>query len=182
MGELTRLSVSLGLITSVDPKAILTGFQCLALTTGLLTRWRAYYAVPSTIIRLIALQAICWPATHFTLTFFDHGVRPVVCWALIGSTTCVSRSIQIWVTSNLVIQDGRGDSPEVQRNRGRRSRSRNRNRPRTGVTAGVEAVPVVLTKRKWDWVEVGVKCVLPAGILYLVTAWSLMVKEEFWRC
>jgi hypothetical protein len=51
-----------------------------------------------------------------------------------------------------------------------------------GVVRGEAAVPITLVKRRWDWAEVGVKCVLPAGILYLVTAWSLMVKEEFWRC
>ena len=82
----------------------------------------------------------------------------------------MSRSIQIWVTSNLVIP------AEGQRQHSRRSRSRNRN-----IVRG-DAIPIALGKRRWDWGEVGVKCVLPAAVLYLVTAWSLMVKEEFWRC
>ncbi|KAJ8689162.1 hypothetical protein PTI98_013212 [Pleurotus ostreatus] len=53
--------------------SILTGFQCLALTTGLLTRWRIYYTPLSTLVRLLGLQAICWPATNWTLRIFDGG-------------------------------------------------------------------------------------------------------------
>lgn len=127
--------------------AILTGFQCLALTTGLLTRWKVYYATLSTLIRLVALQAICWPATHFTLLLFNHSRRPVVCWAIIGTTTCFSRSVQLWVTSNILV--------------GRNSRGEGR-----------------LGPRRWDWGEVGRKCVLPAGFLYFITAWLLLLKGE----
>lgn len=88
-------------------QTLLTAHQCLALTTGLQLRWRAYYPSHATLIRLLALQAICWPATQFTLIFVDHEIRPVVCWALIGSTTCFSRAVQIWVVSNLkIIQHG----------------------------------------------------------------------------
>jgi hypothetical protein len=68
------------------------------LTTGLLTRWRLYYPPLPTLIRLLALQAICWPATHLTLKILEHEKRPLICWAVIGTTTCVSRSVQIWVT------------------------------------------------------------------------------------
>ncbi|KAJ6524433.1 N-glycosylation protein-domain-containing protein [Mycena vulgaris] len=81
--------------------AILTGYQCLALTTGLLARWRVYYPPLPTLIRLLALQAICWPATRLTLTLLNHARRPAAVWAAIGTTTCMSRSVQIWVTSNL---------------------------------------------------------------------------------
>src|SRR5271170_7526704 len=80
-------------------QAILTGYQCLRLTTGLLARWRLYYPPLPTLIRLLALQAICWPATHLTLKILEHEKRPLICWAVIGTTTCVSRSVQIWVTS-----------------------------------------------------------------------------------
>ncbi|KAL0569369.1 hypothetical protein V5O48_012604, partial [Marasmius crinis-equi] len=51
--------------------ALLTAHQCLALTTGLTTRWRVYYPPLSTLIRLLALQAICWPATMFAMQMFD---------------------------------------------------------------------------------------------------------------
>lgn len=64
-------------------------------------RWRAYYPLLSTLVRLLALQAICWPATHITLSVLDVGKRPTVCWAVVGTTTCISRAIQLWATSNL---------------------------------------------------------------------------------
>ncbi|CAE6495361.1 unnamed protein product [Rhizoctonia solani] len=81
--------------------SILTGFQCWFLTSGLLVRWRAYYPLLSTLVRLLALQAICWPATHITLSVLDVSRRPTVCWAVVGTTTCISRAIQLWATSNL---------------------------------------------------------------------------------
>jgi len=131
----------------------LTGYQCLALTTGLLVRWRAYYPPLSTLIRLVALQGICWPATHITLVFFDHTKRPVLCWALIGTTTCLSRSIQLWVTSNIQPSSGR----------------------REGRGKGKGAKCAV---RHWDWSEVTAQCILPAAAVYFVALWVTMLKEE----
>ncbi|QRV95826.1 hypothetical protein RhiJN_23844 [Ceratobasidium sp. AG-Ba] len=81
--------------------SVLTGFQCWFLTCGLLQRWIAYYPLLSTLVRLLALQAICWPATHITLSVLNSSKRPVVCWAVVGTTTCISRAIQLWATSNL---------------------------------------------------------------------------------
>ncbi|KAH7333805.1 hypothetical protein B0J17DRAFT_770936 [Rhizoctonia solani] len=81
--------------------SILTGIQCWFLTSGLLVRWRAYYPLLSTLVRLLALQAICWPATHITLSVLDVTQRPTACWAVVGTTTCISRAIQLWATSNL---------------------------------------------------------------------------------
>ncbi len=72
---------------------------------------------------------------------------PVVCWAIIGTTTCFSRSVQLWVTSNILV--------------GRNSRGEGR-----------------LGPRRWDWGEVGRKCVLPAGFLYFITTWLLLLKGE----
>ncbi|EJD36146.1 hypothetical protein AURDEDRAFT_174752 [Auricularia subglabra TFB-10046 SS5] len=123
--------------------AILTGYQCLCLASGLLTRWRAYYSPLPTLVRLLGLQSICWPATHATLVIVGGGKRPVVCWALIGSTTCVSRAIQLWVVSNL--EPGQ-------------------------------------SQRRWDWGLVGVKCGLPAAILYFVTAWASLLQREWLGC
>ncbi|KAF9039328.1 hypothetical protein BJ165DRAFT_1416599 [Panaeolus papilionaceus] len=114
-----------------------TVLWCLALTTGLLTRWRLYYAPLSTLVRLLALQGICWPATSLTLSFFDHDKRPVATWAAIATTTSISRSVQIWVTSNLWWGG-----------------------------------------RRWDWKAVGVKCILPVGVLYFVTAWAELLRRE----
>lgn len=37
-------------------QSILTGWQCLMMTSGLLKRWRVYYSPLPTLIRLLALQ------------------------------------------------------------------------------------------------------------------------------
>lgn len=155
-------------------QSILTGYQCLALVTGLLVRWRAYYPPLATLIRLLALQAICWPATHFTLTLLSHRTRPAICWAVVGSTTCVSRSVQMWVTSNLWWDEqGKPAAPVV------------------GVGGVIPngVPPVGLGKkwggkwggRRWDWPEVGLRCVLPAGVLYFVWAWAQALEVEWER-
>ncbi|KAG6906748.1 hypothetical protein DXG01_012278 [Tephrocybe rancida] len=157
--------------------AILTGYQCLCLTTGLLTRWRLYYPPLPTLIRLLALQGICWPATQLTCTILEHQKRPVVTWAVIGTTTCVSRGVQIWVTSNLwwetrEVRDRDRDKREGQgKEREKRSRSGYWKRWGGGTWGG----------RRWDWREVGVKCVLPAGIVYFVMAWAEQLRREFSR-
>ncbi|KAF8630556.1 hypothetical protein AX17_005368 [Amanita inopinata Kibby_2008] len=179
--------------------SVLTGYQCLALTTGLLTRWRLYYPPLSTLIRLLALQGICWPATQLTLSIFEHEKRPVTVWALIGTTTCTSRSIQIWVTSNLWWETRVGigssasdaspdgvDGGVVGRGEGSRDCS-------AGDVAGVHVNGVGKRRggywrrwgggrwggRRWDWKEVGVKCMLPAGIMYFVMAWAEQLRREW---
>ncbi|KAI0350270.1 hypothetical protein OH77DRAFT_1084801 [Trametes cingulata] len=139
--------------------SVLTGWQCLQLTTGLLKRWKVYYSPFATLIRLLALQAICWPATHLTLTLLDHEARPLICWAAIGTTTCCSRSVQLWVTSNIVpapAPPGSAIPEEELMRKGKR--------------------------RRWDWGQVGVKCALPAAIVYCVMAWALVLKREFMGC
>ncbi|KAG9315631.1 hypothetical protein JVU11DRAFT_3273 [Chiua virens] len=178
--------------------ALLTAHQCLKLTTGLLHRWRAYYSPLSTLIRLLALQAICWPATHFTLdivgslgtnaTFADDQLtllesallrwataRPDICWAVIGTTTCVSRSIQIWVTSNLLLSRT-GSSSGSRMNMP--SAVPDRLRPR--VVAGEEKWKLI--GRKWDWSIVVRVCILPAGCLYVVMAWIGAWRRETGGC
>ncbi|KAL1674301.1 hypothetical protein EV122DRAFT_293557 [Schizophyllum commune] len=143
--------------------AILTGYQCLSLTTGLLTRWRIYYAPLSTLVRLLALQSICWPATHFTLVVLEHEKRPVITWAVIATTTCCSRSVQLWVTSNLWWE------PKERMARGQGGKW---HRWRGGQWGG----------RRWDWREVGLKCMFPAGVLYFVMAWAEQLRREFSGC
>ncbi|KAL1665384.1 N-glycosylation protein-domain-containing protein [Schizophyllum commune] len=143
--------------------AILTGYQCLSLTTGLLTRWRIYYAPLSTLVRLLALQSICWPATHFTLVVLEHEKRPVITWAVIATTTCCSRSVQLWVTSNLWWEP---------RERMARGQGGKWHRWRGGQWGG----------RRWDWREVGLKCMFPAGVLYFVMAWAEQLRREFSGC
>ncbi|KAG2050087.1 hypothetical protein BDR06DRAFT_892442 [Suillus hirtellus] len=172
--------------------ALLTAHQCLQLTTGLLHRWRAYYPPLSTLIRLLALQAICWPATHFTLEILGGlglnvdvafsalnildstllrwtTIRPDVCWAVIGTTTCISRSIQIWVTSNLLPSDTGIRVSAVP----------DRLRPHVKLK-GEETRKLV--GRRWDWGVVAKVCMLPAGCLYFVMAWIGAWRREAWDC
>ncbi|KAK4684373.1 hypothetical protein P7C73_g5804, partial [Tremellales sp. Uapishka_1] len=84
--------------------AICTAHFCFCLTTGLTYRWRSYYSLPSTFTRLVSLQCLCWPMTYLTLiTLGPH--RPLLSWVVIGVTTGWSRTIQMWVTSNVVAGD-----------------------------------------------------------------------------
>lgn len=154
--------------------SILTGWQCLQLTTGLLKRWRVYYSPLPTLIRLFALQTICWPATHFTLALLNHEKRPALCWAVIGSTTCYSRSIQLWVTSNI------GPAPAPAPRRATLARS-SLLQSVLASAGGMREEWMKLRRRRWDWGEVGRKCVLPAGIVYFVMAWTEMLRKEWER-
>ncbi|KAI0660268.1 N-glycosylation protein-domain-containing protein [Cubamyces menziesii] len=152
--------------------SVLTGWQCLQLTTGLLKRWKVYYSPFATLIRLLALQAICWPATHLTLTVLDHYARPLICWAVIGTTTCCSRSVQLWVTSNIVPVPipASASGAHAHAPSGRASVVHEEELMRKG------------RRRRWDWGQVGVKCALPAGIVYCVMAWALVLRREFMGC
>ncbi|KAJ7640439.1 N-glycosylation protein-domain-containing protein [Mycena polygramma] len=153
--------------------AVLTGYQCLALTTGLLTRWRVYYPPLPTLIRLLALQAICWPATHLSLTLLGHASRPAAVWAAIGTTTCMSRSVQIWVTSNLWWEPRDAGGTPVPPGSQAASASAAGGWRRFGGRWG---------GRRWDWREVAVQCMLPAGVLYFVMAWAEQLRREWSDC
>ncbi|KZV60248.1 hypothetical protein PENSPDRAFT_659675 [Peniophora sp. CONT] len=140
--------------------AVLTGWQCLYLTTGLLVRWRVYYPPLASLVRLLALQALCWPLTHATLTVLNSDVRPLACWAVIGSTTCISRSVQIWVTSNLWWS---GDD--------------------AGADGGWKLkLGGRWGGRRWDWGEVTRRCLVPMGICYFVMAWAEVFRREWEAC
>lgn len=182
--------------------SILTAHQCFAFTTGLLTRWRHYYPLPSTLIRLVALQGICWPATFYTLRFlqYDGIERPLVCWSVIGTTTCITRSIQMWVTSNIDYwtreQDASqygahtvasialgfgekqvlGGNETEREDAGKRKhlrvpQARNRSSSNGGQSTSV---------RKWNWNEVVWKCAFPAGVCYFFAAWALLLSRELY--
>ncbi len=161
-------------------------------TNGLFLRWKAFYPLLPTLIRLLALQAICWPATHFTLVILDHRTRPLICWTAIGTTTCVSRGIQIWATSNLSERRqrvhrvrSRLNAKEVEE----REREEEKGRTRAWLRAWTRGIGSVGTgvgvgvmgpgKRWWDWKEVGLKCAVPAGVMYFVMAWGLLLAREF---
>ncbi|TBU45375.1 N-glycosylation protein-domain-containing protein [Dichomitus squalens] len=154
--------------------SILTGWQCLQLTTGLLKRWRVYYSPWATLIRLLALQAICWPATHLTLTILSHEDRPLICWAAIGTTTCCSRAIQLWVTSNIV--------PIPPSHPSHSSHSSHLPHSHTPPVQEEEEHMRKGRRRRWDWARVGIQCALPAGIVYAIMAWALVLRREFLGC
>lgn len=145
-------------------------------------RWRVYYPPLPTLIRLLALQAICWPATHFTLTVLAHARRPVACWAVVGTTTCCSRAVQIWVTSNLVVpHPPAGVPPAAGSRRGSRTGSR--------ADVGVPPAPAKegeatarRSGRRWDWGEVTRRCILPMGVCYFVMAWAEVLRREWQGC
>ena len=102
--------------------------------------------------------------------------RPAVVWAAIGTCTSVSRSVQIWVISNLVeVEVDEGD---------RHGHGQDGSGSGTAVDATKRVQPhrLRLTSRRWDWKEVGVKAVLPAGVLYFVMAWADEVRREWGGC
>lgn len=107
-------------------------------------------------------------------------------WALIGTTTCASRSVQIWVTSNLW-WDGAGDGDASSPTGGGGGAGV------AGVAGGVveDQGPAAARRgywrrwggkwggRRWDWKEVSIKCVLPAGVMYFVMAWAEQLRREW---
>jgi len=166
-------------VISTCAQALLTAHQCLAFTNGLFLRWKAYYPLLPTLIRLLALQAICWPATHLTLTTLDNRKRPLICWTVIGTTTCVSRSIQIWATSNLGVDARWKSGRAAEEDQGRTRAWMSSVAIGIGVGGGVGGIGAGSLKRWWDWREVGLKCALPAAVLYFIMSWALLLSREF---
>ncbi|GAA5915739.1 uncharacterized protein JCM6883_002941 [Sporobolomyces salmoneus] len=81
-----------------------------SLARGLLKRWLVYYPVGPTIVRVLSLQAICWPltlTTHRVLSFD----QPVAAWFVCATTAAISNVIQSWVTSNIVERKDRRGQP-----------------------------------------------------------------------
>lgn len=170
-------------LTDVQNQAICTGYFCFCLTTGLTHRWLSYYSLPSTITRLASLQCLCWPATYLTLWVLGaRNARPLLAWVVIGVTTGWSRTVQMWVTSNVVPADL--VSPVVSTNLVVTSTLTNPNvmAARGGskqTTMLLGPPPEHLRQwekfvwgRKWDWdavaSEVGWKV---GGLLLVTTAW-----------
>ncbi|GAA5827980.1 hypothetical protein JCM11251_005676 [Rhodosporidiobolus azoricus] len=81
--------------------ALATAYFTFQLARGLLRRWLVYYSMGPTVIRVISLQAICWPlalTTHRVLSFD----QPVAAWCACATTAAISNVIQTWVTSNII--------------------------------------------------------------------------------
>ncbi|KAF7328847.1 hypothetical protein MVEN_02514200 [Mycena venus] len=164
--------------------AILTGYQCLALTTGLLTRWRVYYPParnphppPRAASHLLARDA---PQPH-------------------ASRPHAPPRRRIWVTSNLWWEPreasahtaGSTGNPTLKAAGGSGSGAAN-----NGATQGQQPMPPTTAVgtggwrrfggrwggRRWDWREVAVQCMLPAGVLYFVMAWAEQLRREWSEC
>lgn len=86
-----------------------TAYHALSFTTLLLRRWLLYYSLLPSLIRLVALQAICWPLVRLTL-YVAGPDEPTGAWVLVGTTTALSDTVARWVTSNLADVD---ESPDV---------------------------------------------------------------------
>lgn len=65
-----------------------------SLAKGLLRRWLVYYSLLPTVIRVITLQAICWPLTLTThrILSFD---QPVAAWLVCATSAALSVSGQL---------------------------------------------------------------------------------------
>jgi len=107
--------------------ALATAYFTLSLARGLLRRWLVFYSTGPTIIRVVSLQAICWPLTLTTHRFLSFD-QPVAAWVICATTAafsvrllpslslpfmvlsskhscsppCSQNVIQTWVTSNIV--------------------------------------------------------------------------------
>ena len=142
-------------------QAVITAQFCFDLTTGLTYRWRSYYSLPSTLTRLLSLQCLCWPATYLTLVFLG-AQRPLLAWIVIGVTTGWSRTVQMWVTSNVIPVDNAETTP----------------RAKSPPLPPHEMVwwDRFTWGRRWDWDAIAREVGWRVGALFLITtAWL------FWR-
>ena len=80
--------------------SIATAYHALSFTTLLLRRWLHYYSLLPSFIRLIALQAICWPLVRITL-FILGSRNPLAGWVIVSTTTAFSDTVARWVVSNI---------------------------------------------------------------------------------
>lgn len=142
------------------------------MTTGLTHRWRSYYSLASTVTRLVSFQCLCWPATYGTLWVLGSG-RPLLCWVIIGVTTAVSRTVQMWVTSNVVDDDTVPPSDPGDITPGPFPRLSS---PVRTTRRHVRGWRVITNNRKLRWDAVARKVGWKVGSMLLVTAAWL-----FWR-
>jgi hypothetical protein len=118
----------------------------------------------------------------------------------------MSRSVQIWVTSNLWWEkrdvhtkdrdrDG-GHGPSVNGVVGASSALTSLGRLSSSgkLTEAINATSAEENRRaywkrwsgggkwggrRWNWKEVGLECVLPAGVLYFIMAWAEQLRREW---
>jgi hypothetical protein len=113
----------------------------------------------------------------------------------------MSRSVQIWVTSNLWWEKRDTHTKDRDRNGHHESSvngSSTAGLARLGSSGKLsEAINATSAEenrraywkrwsgggkwggRRWDWKEVSLKCVLPAGVLYFIMAWAEQLRREW---
>lgn len=167
--------------------ALLTAHFCFSLATGLSYRWRSYYSPASTMTRLISLQCLCWPATYTTLWVLGPK-RPLLAWVVIGVTTAVSRTIQMWVTSNVIVDEtvSRGSfGPSINTpgdiTPGPFRRVSPPPVPPPAPPAHLSGWEAFVYGRTWDWEKIARKVGWKVGFMLLVTlAWLFYRIENGW--
>ena len=170
------------------------------MTTGLTRRWLIYYDLPSTLLRLVSLQSICWPSTAVTLKFMgDRNI--LAAWVVVGTCTAWSRSVQLWVTSNVPDTSGRPLKSGIPRTLSFGSRSSHQatgSKKEEGRAIGSNGTPtskssasisrgwhtssngakIFIHRRTWDWIAVGTAVGWKIGLLYLITTWFLLLERK----
>lgn len=186
MGKCLDLRMLSVILISHFPQTALTGMFCFELTTGLTHRWLLYYSLAPTLLRLVSLQSICWPSTFITLRYLGN-IDILFAWIVVATTTACSRSVQIWVTSNvpeisartlkpaaIVLASGSKDprgGKDTLDPRNRESYDKNRRKSR-------QAAHVLLRERYWDWNYVISAVWIRVGILYIVTTAYLICHRH----
>lgn len=156
-------------------QATLTGILCFELTTGLTQRWLVYYSLAPTLLRLLSLQSICWPSTAITLRYIGQADL-LLAWVVVGTTTACSRSVQIWVTSNVPVAT-RPPSPGTQASLSKRPIWL-RNLLDAIITKNAFSMTHTssgaIGQRKWEWSDIGRTVWVRVGALYFLTTWYLL--------
>lgn len=112
--------------------SLTTAYHALSFTTLLLRRWLHYYSLLPSLIRLVALQAICWPLVRLTLHILGP-LNPLPAWIIISSTTAFSDIVARWVVSNITdesISEDDMSSTQSPRQLARRTKVSSRSRGR----------------------------------------------------
>ncbi|KAL8281164.1 hypothetical protein RQP46_006522 [Phenoliferia psychrophenolica] len=147
--------------------ALTCAYFSYSLAKGLLRRWLVYYSLVPTVIRVISLQAICWP-----LTFTTHRVltldQPVAAWLVCATTAAISNVVQIWVTSNIVERKDR---------RGPQRWQIVSFLVATVLGPGVRTEKFRKSERALSWKKVLWGTVVPLGLLGWITTCALLWQQ-----
>lgn len=162
---------------------------CFELTTGLTHRWLLYYSLAPTLLRLVSLQSICWPSTFITLKYLGS-IDILFAWIVVATTTACSRSVQIWVTSNVPEISTRTLKPtqpatiksDATDPAGRGFKDGDNPRAREAFDkskrSNAQAVQGRIRERFWDWNEIVSAVWVRVGILYIITTGYLLCHRH----